>query len=130
MSTDPWRYDTAEDLNQTLVERLRNFPRQPDITVYSLRSLAALAIRGWLRTYHRLSVTGREHLPAEGSFVLVANHVSHLDTLSIASALPLAKLHRVFPAAAKDFFFVSAPRTAVAAVAVNALPFDRHANIR
>lgn len=130
MPADPWKYETAEDLNQTLVERLRNFPRQPDLTVYSLRSLGALAIRVWLRTYHRLSIVGRENLPAEGSFVLVANHASHLDTLSITSALPLAKLHRVFPAAAKDFFFVSVPRTAIAAVAVNALPFDRQANIR
>jgi 1-acyl-sn-glycerol-3-phosphate acyltransferase len=130
MPAEPWQYDTVEDLSQTLVERLRNFPRELDITVYGLRSLAALAIRGWLRTYHRLSIVGREHLPATGSFVLVANHASHLDALSIASALPLAKLHRVFPAAAKDFFFVSAPRTAIAAVAVNALPFDRQANIR
>jgi len=36
----------------------------------------------------------------------------------------------VFPAAAKDFFFVSVPRVAVAAVVVNALPFDRKANAR
>ena len=30
-STDPWRYDTAMDLDQSLLERLRRFPREPDM---------------------------------------------------------------------------------------------------
>jgi 1-acyl-sn-glycerol-3-phosphate acyltransferase len=126
----PWLYDTAEDLDATLVERLRRFPRKPDMLVYGARSLAALVMRGWMGLYHRLQVAGQENLPCDGSFVLVANHTSHLDTLAILSAMPLEKLHRVFPAAAKDFFFVSVPRLAAASVVVNALPFDRKANIR
>ena len=113
-----------------VVERLRRFPREPDILVYACRTIAALLIRAWLRVYHRLRIVGREKLPREGSFVLVANHCSHLDALTILSALPLGKLHRVFPAAAQDFFFVSIPRLAVAAIVVNALPFNRQANIR
>jgi len=125
-----WRYEPAADLDQPLAERLRRFPRQPDITVYGLRSLAALMIRGWLRAYHRLEITGREHLPGQGSFVMVANHGSHLDTLCLLAALPLSKLHRAFPAAAQDYFFVSVPRLALAAVVVNALPFSRQSNIR
>jgi 1-acyl-sn-glycerol-3-phosphate acyltransferase len=127
---EPWHYDTSEDLERPLIERLRRFPREPDILVYSVRTVAALLLRFWLKIYHRLKITGRENLPREGSFVLVANHASHLDALSILAALPLKKLHRVFPAAAKDFFFESMPRTAVAAVIVNALPFDRETNIR
>lgn len=122
---DEWRYDTARDLDQTIVERLRRFPREPDMLVYGLRSLAALGLRVWLCFYHRLEVMGREHLPTEGSFVLVANHTSHLDTLCLLSVLPLKKLHRAFPAASVDYFFTSVPRIAIAAVVVNALPFDR-----
>jgi 1-acyl-sn-glycerol-3-phosphate acyltransferase len=61
---------------------------------------------------------------------MAANHASHLDTLCLLAALPLRKLHRTFPAAAQDYFFVSVPRLALAAVVVNALPFDRHKNIR
>jgi 1-acyl-sn-glycerol-3-phosphate acyltransferase len=125
-----WHYEPVTDLNLPLTERLRRFPREPDITVYGLRSLAALAIRGWLHTYHRLEITGREHLPKAGSFVMVANHASHLDTLCLLSALPLRKLHRAFPAAAQDYFFVSVPRLAIAAVMVNALPFARQTHIR
>ena len=127
---DPWHYEISEQLDRTVVERLRQFPREPDLLVYGLRSAAAVLIRVWMRVYHRLTIVGRENLPREGSFIIVANHASHIDTPAILSALPLRKLHRVFPAAAKDFFFVSAPRTLVAAIAVNALPFDRHGNIR
>ena len=125
-----WQYEPAPDLDQPLAERLRRFPREPDLTIYGLRSLAALLTRGWLRLYHRLEIVGRENLPAQGSFVIVANHTSHLDTLCLLSALPLCKLHRAFPAAAQDYFFVTVPRLAVAAVVVNALPFGRQKHIR
>jgi 1-acyl-sn-glycerol-3-phosphate acyltransferase len=126
----PWTYEPAPDLDQPLAERLRHFPREPDMTVYLLRSLAALTMRGWLRVYHRLQIMGLENLPSDGSFILVANHSSHLDTLCLLAALPLRKLHRAFPAAAKDYFFVSVPRLALAAVIVNALPFERQTHIR
>lgn len=125
-----WSYEPASDLDQSLAERLRRFPREPDIAVYAARSLAALTIRCWLRMYHRFDVRDPENLPKDRSFILVANHASHLDTLCILSALPLRKLHRAFPAAAQDYFFVSVPRLALAAVVVNALPFGRQGNIR
>jgi 1-acyl-sn-glycerol-3-phosphate acyltransferase len=125
-----WQYEPAPDLDQSFAERLRRFPREPDITVYGLRSMAALVLRSWLRMYHRLEIIGRENLPADASYVMVANHASHLDTLSLLSALPLRKLHRAFPAAAQDYFFVSVPRLAIAAVVVNALPFGRQKHIR
>ncbi len=119
-----WTYDSAPDLERTLVERLRGFPREPDMLTYALRGLAGATTRLWLRTYHRLRVVGRENLPASGSFVIVANHASHLDTLVLTGLLPLSRLHRVFPAAASDYFFTTVPRLAIAAM-VNALPFDR-----
>src|SRR5262245_3278913 len=97
---DPWHYDPARDLDQPLIERLRHFPREPDILVSGVRSLAALLSRSWLRLYHRLSILGREHVPIDGSFVMVANHASHLDALCLLAALPFSKLHRAFPAAA------------------------------
>jgi 1-acyl-sn-glycerol-3-phosphate acyltransferase len=127
---EPWRYQTARDLDQNVIERLRNFPREPDILVYGLRQAAALVCRTWLHGYHRLEVSGVEHLPAEGSFVMVANHASHLDVLCLLAALPMGRIHRTFPAAAKEYFFVNAPRVLLAAVVVNALPFDRRTSPR
>jgi 1-acyl-sn-glycerol-3-phosphate acyltransferase len=127
---NPWNYEPAADLDQPTVERLRRFPREPDMLVYGLRSAVALVLRAWLKLYHRLEITGFEHLPREGSFIMAANHASHLDTLCLLAALPLRKLHRAFPAAAQDYFFVSVPRLAMAAIVVNALPFGRQKNIR
>jgi 1-acyl-sn-glycerol-3-phosphate acyltransferase len=127
---DAWQYEPPPDLAQPLMERLRRVPREPDMLVYGLRSASALACRGWLRAYHRFRVAGRERLPTDGSFVLVANHSSHLDALCLLATLPLGRLHRAFPAAARDYFFVSAPRAFAAAVFVNALPFERETSPR
>jgi 1-acyl-sn-glycerol-3-phosphate acyltransferase len=126
----PWVYESAEDLDRGLIERLKQFPREPDMFVYGMRSLVALALRVWLTVYHRLEIHGQEHLPKDKSFVLVANHTSHLDTLCLLAALPLRKLHRAFPAAAADYFFESVPRIWIAAVVVNALPFGRQTHVK
>jgi len=95
----------------------------------------ATLIRGWLRVYHRLQILGRENLPGyplvgRGSFVLVANHCSHLDALCLISAVPIGKLHRTISAAAADYFFVSPRRAVVAVLMVNALPFNREVYVR
>jgi 1-acyl-sn-glycerol-3-phosphate acyltransferase len=90
----------------------------------------ALIIRGWLHAYHRFEIVGLENLRDDGSFVMVANHSSHLDALCLLAAVPLRKLHRAFPAAAADYFFKSVPRVWVAAVVVNALPFARQVHVR
>ena len=123
---EQWRYDPAADLDQALIERLRRVLCEPGLVACGVRALAAAALRGWLRLYHRLTVVGRQNLPADRSFVLIANHASHLDALCLLSALPIRRLHRAFPAAARDYFCVSGPRALLAAVFVNALPFERH----
>jgi 1-acyl-sn-glycerol-3-phosphate acyltransferase len=130
MNPIPWEYDTLPDLDQSMVERLRTFPREPDMLVYGARLVSAMILRGGLRLYHRLQIEGKDRLPRDGSFVLVSNHASHLDTLCLIAALPIPKIHRAFPAAAQDYFFVNAPRTMIAAVIVNAMPFNRQCNPR
>ncbi len=120
-----WEYRPAPDLDQSMAEHLRNFPRQPRMLEYVLRVGAALLLRAWMRIYHRLRIEGREHLPERGSFVMVCNHTSHLDTLAMLCTVPLRRIHRTFPAAAADYFFSSLPRSAVSAILINALPFDR-----
>jgi len=122
---EEWHYDPAAYLDQALIERLEAVLRAPVMPVTSVRTLAAVFLRCWLRVYHRLTIVGRQNLPVDRSFVLIANHASHLDTLCLLSALPLHRLHRAFPAAAEDYFCVSTLRGLVAAVFVNALPFDR-----
>ena len=125
-----WHYDSVPDVDQTPNNRLRQFPRDPDVLVYGLRSLCALIIRGLLRIYNHFEVIGHENLRTNRSLVIVANHCSHIDTLCLLAALPLRKLHSAFPAAASDYFFQSVPRLWAAAILVNALPFARQARVR
>ena len=125
-----WHHDSACELDQPLVDRLGRFPREPDMLVYGVRELIALIIRGWLRIYHRFEIIGHQNLRTNRSLIIVANHSSHLDTLCLLAALPLRKLHRAFPAAAEDYFFRSVPRTFIAAVVTNALPFARRVRVR
>lgn len=125
---DTWSYEPTPDFDQAPIERLENFPRHPDFVVYAVRSVVHCVIRLLLRVWHRFEVIGRENLPVEGSFVIVANHASHLDAPALLCALPLRKIHRAFPAAARDYFFTSASKLVFSAVVVNAMPFDRKDN--
>jgi 1-acyl-sn-glycerol-3-phosphate acyltransferase len=109
---------------------MRQFPRKPGPVQHAFRTVAACTIRAWLNVYHRVEMIGRDNLPSPGSFVMVANHASHLDALCLLSALPLGRLHQAFPAAASDYFFQSLPRVALSVFVINAMPFDRAADVR
>ncbi len=122
---EQWHYDPTLDLNQDLIERLRLLQEQAPL-MCGIRRLTAGVLRCWLRVYHRFTIVGRHNLPADRSFILIANHASHLDTLCLLSALPIRRLHRAFPAAAKDYFCASAPRALLAGLVANVLPFERH----
>ncbi len=123
-----WEYHPSSDIDATITEILKNFPREPRMLTFAVRSAVALILRGWMRVFHRMQIAGCEHLPSSGSYVLVCNHTSHLDTLCLLCSVPLARIHHTFPAAAADYFFSSLPRSAVSAILINALPFDRNVN--
>ncbi|HKR64427.1 MAG TPA: lysophospholipid acyltransferase family protein [Thermoanaerobaculia bacterium] len=125
-----WEYEPSGDFDKTPIERLRTFPRHPDMWVYAMRFALHAFMRVWLRVYHRYQILGREHLPDDEPFVMVANHASHLDAISLLSALPLRKIQKAYPAAAKDYFFTTLPKIAFSAIAMNAMPFDRRENPR
>jgi 1-acyl-sn-glycerol-3-phosphate acyltransferase len=100
------------------------------MTTWGLRSVSAMLVRTYLRTFHRLRVEGVEHLQQTESFALVANHASHLDALCLLGALPWSRVHHAFPAAASDYWFRTATGTVVAAGLLNALAMDREGNPR
>jgi 1-acyl-sn-glycerol-3-phosphate acyltransferase len=63
-----------------------------------------LVVRPFLTLFIGLRVRGREHLPEKGPFLLVANHSSHLDTVSLLALFPLGRLTEIRPVAAADYF--------------------------
>jgi 1-acyl-sn-glycerol-3-phosphate acyltransferase len=58
--------------------------------IYTLIPEFLLRLMAWGLTniLYRLKVTGREHLPLEGSFVIACNHVTFVDSLIVASGCP------------------------------------------
>jgi 1-acyl-sn-glycerol-3-phosphate acyltransferase len=68
------------------------------------RLFFALLVRPFMTLFIGLRVRGREHPPRTDPFLLVANHSSHLDTVSLLSLFPLSRLRRIQPVAAADYF--------------------------
>lgn len=109
--------------------RLRSVRREQGTVPWTFHLMSWLMI-GWaLRIYHRLRVTGCEHLPKEGPFVLVSNHASHLDTLVLGGCLPWRLRPDSFPIAAGDTFFKKSGTALLSAYLMNALPIWRRSNV-
>jgi len=122
---EPWNLQPAHDTGLTPSERFRSVRRESGL----LESLAHHAcfslLRGYFAIAHRLTIVGREKLPAHGPFVLVANHCSHLDALALGAALRPHHRERAFPIAAGDVFFQTKMTSTFSAIMLNALPMWR-----
>jgi 1-acyl-sn-glycerol-3-phosphate acyltransferase len=120
-----WQLKPAHDIELPLNQQFKSVRRESGlfnaITHLAWYTFVAL----YLKLFHRLSVEGRQHLPASGSFILVANHASHLDSLVLASAVSWRMQSRVFPVAAGDTFFSSPLTGTLSALLINALPMWR-----
>ena len=122
---EPWKLEPARDTGLTPSERFRSVRRESGL----LESLAHHVCFSMLRSYfaiaHRLTIIGRDKLPAHGPFVLAANHCSHLDALILGAALTPRHRERAFPIAAGDVFFQSNVTSTFSAIMLNALPMWR-----
>ena len=116
----------AGDLGLSHRERTLSLRRESGLVESTLHVMWWSLMRGYLRLFHRLRVEGREGLPQEPPFVMVANHASHLDAIVLASVLPHRWRDRTFPLAAGDVFFETPSVATFAAMCLNAMPVWRH----
>jgi len=121
-----WRYRPAHDLGLSPNQRHCSPLREPDLIASGLRLGWLFTVSSVLKCWNRLEIHGQENLPAQAPFVMVANHSSHLDTVVLASALPLRWRDQVSPLAAGDYFFSTPPLAGLSAVLLNALPVWRN----
>ena len=120
MSTDSAESQANSDIRDTVAK-----PR--GLTFRNVLQMAffAFAIKPFMALFIGLRVQGREHLNSPGPFLLVANHSSHLDTISLLSLFPLNRLRRIRPVAAADYFERNAVISRVTKTLFNILPIER-----
>jgi len=122
---DQWKFDSARDLHLSLSERHKSYHREAGLISRMSQLSWWTSIRGMLKLYNRLQFSGLENLPESDSYILVANHTSHLDALILGSCLPSRRRSDAFPLAAGDVFFETPATSAFSALFLNALPVWR-----
>jgi 1-acyl-sn-glycerol-3-phosphate acyltransferase len=125
MPVEPWQLQPARDTGLTPAERFRSVRRESGLLESAAQQACFSALRIYFAIAHRLTIMGREKLPARGPFVLAANHCSHLDALVLGAALGPRHRERAFPIAAGDVFFQTNVTSTFSAIMLNALPMWR-----
>ncbi len=120
-----WDLKPAAGIDLPLVQQHRSIAREGGLVESVMRAAWWSFVRCSLKVFHRIDYQGREHLPKQPSFILVANHESHLDAMVIGSSLPLRMRNELFPLAAGDLFFDRNAIAAFSAITLNALPIWR-----
>lgn len=118
-----FEYAPAADLGDPLIKRLGRYPRVPDLTWDTLRFFGSWIAVMLLRLQYRLSVKGQ--IPQGDRIAIVANHQSHLDTVTLLAALPAKIRQQIVVLAAADYFFGRINRALAASLLCQAVAFDR-----
>ena len=82
--------------------------REPALTVR--RIIHGTLLVPFVRYLSTLEVRGTENLVTDGTMIFAANHVSHLDTPLVLSALPPDVRRHLLVAGAMDTFFMNASK--------------------
>ena len=121
----PWTLRPADDFHLSLRQRLTSLRRETGF-VATLCRAAWWGLVRTLSTGVSPSRSARARKPAQiRPFVLVANHASHIDALTLSAGLPMSLCDRTSALAAGDTFFTHLSISVFAALALNALPIWR-----
>ena len=115
--------DTARQTNsrdEVYIQELRQMPR------WYARAFRAM-ITGIYRNYFSLKCYGLEHIPQGRPYIIMPNHSSHLDTLTVITALGRRAYH-LWTLAARDYWFATRLQGWFARTCLNALPIEREGN--
>ena len=98
-------------------------PQKPHWYARTFRS----AIRKLYRSRFSFQCFGLENIPEGKPYIITPNHTSHLDTLTVITALG-QESHRLWTLAARDYWFGNRFQGWFAYNCLNALPIERDGN--
>lgn len=110
------------------IKHLPLFTRHFDFFSFCIKLVWAFILKLlFFKFYIRLKTQGDFHLVYQQApkLIIISNHTSHLDAVSIAAAIPLKYWTHLFIAAAKDYFFANPLFTFFSQHCLGAIPIDR-----
>lgn len=124
-----WNYENEQWTQlPSHLKHLPLFTRYFDFTSFVFRALWGIFLKGLaFRFYVRLKVVGDfEKIHRENKkLILISNHASHLDAVSIAAAVPFKYWIDLYITAAKDYWFRNPVFTFFSKHCLGAIPIDR-----
>lgn len=124
-----WNYENKQWTQLPYhLKHLPLFTRHFDLVSLVFRSLWWMVLNFWFfRFYVWLKVEGDFHdiHKQYPRLIIISNHASHLDAISIAAAIPFRYWLDLYIAAAKDYFFSNPLFTFFSKHCLGAIPIDR-----
>lgn len=124
-----WNYDNEQWTQlPSHLKHLPLFTRHFDLTSLVFRTLWGLILKGLaFRFWIRLEVRGDFHSVYREypRLLVISNHASHLDAVSITAAMPFQYWLDLYISAAKDYWFANPLFTFFSKHCLGAIPIDR-----
>jgi 1-acyl-sn-glycerol-3-phosphate acyltransferase len=95
------------------------------VSAFLQKAFFALIVRPVLLIVSGAHVRGKSLIPMDGPAIIVANHNSHLDTLTIMAMYPLRMLPKLRPVAAMDYFMRTSAMAWFATKIIGIIPIAR-----
>ena len=125
-----WNYENEQWTKLPAhLKHLPLFTRNLDYVSIFFRFIWAIFLKGlFFRFYVRLKVQGdyKKVYQEYPRLLIISNHASHLDALSIAASIPTRYWIDLYIAAAKDYFFTNPVFTFFSQHCLGAIPIDRN----
>jgi len=124
-----WEYENEQWTRlPSYLKHLPLFTRNLDLFSLFIRQLWAFFLKVFFfQFYIRLQVVGDYHAVFRKypRLLIISNHASHLDAISIAASIPSRYWRDLYIAAAKDYFFSNPLFTFFSQHCLGAIPIDR-----
>lgn len=125
-----WNYENEQWTKlPTYLKHLPLFTRHIDLFSVCMRFLWSVILKNILyKFYIRLEVRGipfAEIYRTQPKLIIISNHASHLDAVSIAASIPRVYWLNLYIAAAKDYFFSNPLFMFFSQHCLGAIPIDR-----